>query len=145
MIKIKTYPIEDAELKNRLERIGDLINFEGPLLSLFKDNKTDKIYLFDWIDDDELFNRWLIYNVDLDVMSRFIKKEISYNQMFDSVTVFYVTDIERGKIPPFDINKLEKIPPEYFPSDFTFFDEEDAKNLPKIKSVLEDLIGKEEQ
>lgn len=145
MIAIKTSPINDQNLKNSLERIGDLINMDEPMLSLFKDNRSNDLYLFDWADADNKTNRWLVYKVNKNILDDFISKKVSFKYVFDSARNYFVTDIQGGQNPPFSIKQIEKLPTEYYPNTDLFFDESDAKNLPKIKSVLQDLIKKGNQ
>lgn len=145
MIKINTYPIDDPNLKNSLERIGDLINMDGPLLSLFRDKRNNTLYFFDWTDNDELYNRWLVYKIDANTLSLYINKKIGYKEMFNTVRRYYVTDIKDGQYPPFDIVNIDTLPNEYLPNTNSFFEESDSKNLPKIKSILDDLTEKGKQ
>ena len=83
MEQIDKYDFEEILLKDSLIRIGDLINMDGPMLVLYKNNRTNDMYLFDWVDNDEVSNRWLIYKVDKDDLSDFIKTKISYKSLFD--------------------------------------------------------------
>lgn len=139
MIPIKTYKIKDQNLKNHLERIGDLINMEGPMLSLFIDNRNHDLYLFDWADSDNKTNRWLIYKISSKALSGFILKNISFKEMFLSQKDYFVTEIKEEENPPFEIYGIENLPKEYYPTDNLFFDESDARGFSKIKSLLDNL------
>jgi len=50
--------------QDQLIRIGDIVNFEGPLMTLYQDQKYFDLYIFDWVDRDDTTNRWLAYQVD---------------------------------------------------------------------------------
>src|SRR5690348_4423157 len=93
---IPRYEYPEVELKDRLERVGDLVNFEGPLLSLFK--YKDNLYLFDWVDSGQKYNRWFIYQVSAYLLEQFLFRQISYKKLFESTNkknqnIFYC-DIE---------------------------------------------------
>ncbi len=45
-------------------KVGDLVNYHGPLLSLFSNDKGE-LYLFDWSDSDDNYNRWLVFRITL--------------------------------------------------------------------------------
>ena len=56
--------------KADLTKIGDLLYFEGSLTTLFKNQKNGHLYLFDWADSDNTYNRWLVYEVQpMDILS----------------------------------------------------------------------------
>ena len=65
--------IKMLKFQNSLLRIVDVVNFEGPLLTLFQDTTTNNFYLFDWVDRDTLFNRWIVYRCNPDTLNQFIK------------------------------------------------------------------------
>ena len=76
--------IEMLEFQSSLLRIVDVVNFEGPLLTLFQDITTNNLYLFDWVDRDTLFNRWIVYHCKPDTLNQFIKSKISHYDLFMS-------------------------------------------------------------
>lgn len=112
---------------------------EGPMLSLFTDNRNHDLYLFDWADSDDKTNRWLIYKISSKALSGFILKNISFKEMFLSQKDYYVTEIKEEENPPFEIYGIENLPKEYYPTDNLFFDKSDARGFSKIKSLLDNL------
>src|SRR5882724_3200459 len=126
METIETYEITDKLLSKNLERIGDLINIDGPMLSLFMDTRNQDLYLFDWVDSDSNYNRWLLYKVDLKSVQNFIDKDISYKKLFlNSIGDFYYTDIRNSKLLTLAIKGIKNLPEIYYPTSDTFFDESD--------------------
>ena len=60
------------ELQNLLIRVVDLVNIDGPLLTLYL--HADKhLYLLDWVDRDISANRWLIYRTNPLLLNQFVK------------------------------------------------------------------------
>jgi hypothetical protein len=127
------------ELKNYLLRIGDLINVEGPLLSIFEDSRNGNLYLFDWVESGNNINRWLIYKASPTLINDFLLGDISVKQLFDSVDVnqFYFADIDnRLPIGDYNIKKLTEIPISYIPDREVYFDIETCKNFDKILAIV---------
>jgi len=59
-----------------LDKVADLIYFDGPLLSLFRNDKGDQ-YFFYWCDNSENANRWLVYRVTDHEVTAYLSKRIS--------------------------------------------------------------------
>ncbi len=137
MDQINKYHFEEILLKNSLIRIGDLINMDGPMLVLFKNILNDDLYLFDWVDNDEVSNRWLIYKVDKSDLLSFIKTKKSYKNLFDrNNSTIYFTDIDSNNFNQYKIYELRGIPETYKPDRDVLFDLNDSKNLDKILKEL---------
>ncbi|GEM_PF-492692 len=79
METIKGSSFREFPLKE-LTKVADLEYFEGPLLSLFKNNKGDQ-YLYYWCDCDELVNRWLVFRVSDEKINAFLSKRISLRDL----------------------------------------------------------------
>lgn len=146
MEAIQTYENKEAGLKNSLKRVGDLINSEGPLLSLFLEVRNDELYIFDWIDSEDLINRWLIYKVEPKYLNDFLHREISYKELFNKIinnTNFYITDISATKINEFDIYKIKSLPLDYIPSELVYFQKDAATNYNLIINIINRVLFKD--
>ncbi len=122
-----------------LIRIGDLVNFEGPLLSLFKDARNGHLYLFDWVDRDAKFNRWLVYRVTPQALQYFIGNNISHFELLNSNPDknFYITDIEnKYRISDYDLLLLNDLPSAYLPNKDSFFTRADCTSFEKIQAII---------
>lgn len=145
---IEKYGDQVVDLKDHLKRLGDIINIDGPVLSLFQDERNKDLYLFDWVDSDETTNRWLIYKIPPETLNEFLLNRISYKEMFDSVkeNKFYYADITNSDSIEYSINDLEYFPQNYIPAKEAFFDKNDSKNLNKILDTINSILinkGKE--
>jgi hypothetical protein len=128
----------NLELSNSLIRVGDLANFEGPLLTLFEDTRNGHLYLFDWVDRDSVSNRWLVYRVSPSALLEFLDKKISHLNLFKSNpdNQFYFTDIEnKNRIIDCLLFKLISVPSKYAPPHDNIFDEVDCPHLGKIRAI----------
>ena len=75
--------LEDFPLAG-LQKVGDLIYFEGPLLSLFQD-QNGRYYIFYWCDTDSEVNRWLVFPVSrADLQAYLDKKKPLRNLLLNS-------------------------------------------------------------
>jgi hypothetical protein len=123
--------------------IGNLdIYINDPLQSIFSNSEKD-IIIFEWIDCDDLFERWLVYKSNIDDLKKFLNKEISYFNFIFSNEDFYIIDIpsENNLIDLIIDNailvKKENIPNLYKPHKETFFSEKENINLEKIKNFFQ--------
>lgn len=128
-------------------RIGDLSYFEGPLLSLFEELNSGHLYLFDWVDRDNKFNRWLIYRVSPKFLLQFININISHFELFEERLdkEVYFTDIDsKNKLfSNYNSFAIESLPSNYYPNGDNFFELSDCNHFEKIKSVLRNSLSKQ--
>ncbi|WP_027002514.1 DUF6575 domain-containing protein [Hugenholtzia roseola] len=123
-----------------LRRVGNLLYFEGPLLSLFKEKGGVHFYLFDWVDSSQDANRWLIYRVSIQSISDFLDKKISHLELFKNRNLdkIYVVDISRGNESFYDYQayELQQLPANYLPNADNFFEPSDSPDLEAIKVAI---------
>lgn len=128
-------------------RIGDLSHFEGPLLSLFEELNSGHLYLFDWVDRDKKYNRWLIYRASPHHLLQFIHNKISHLELFEKRPEknIYFTDIDTGNksFYNYDSYKVESLPNAYFPNGDNYFELSDCNSFEKIKSVIINSLSKQ--
>ncbi len=128
----------DIKLQNSLIRLADVVNFEGPLLTLFENSHNKHLYLLDWVDRDSQFNRWLIYRCTPISLNKFIKKTISHlDLLLSNESCCYTVDIDKNLIWH-DLQKIEKrnLPDSYFPEPDVFFEAIECPNLPKLTAII---------
>ena len=138
MESLNSKNIERLKFQNSLLRIVDVVNFEGPLLTLFQDTTTNNLYLFDWVDRDVLFNRWIVYRCNLDTLNQFIKSKISHYDLFISdESVCYSIDIDKNIVwnNSQEIIKQD-LPESYLPKRDVFFEHVDCPNFLKLTEFI---------
>lgn len=120
-----------------LEKVGDLLYHEGPLLSLFRDKvQLSEFYLFKWADCDENCNRWLVFKSSSESLRGFLYKEYSLLQLVDKNPFVFLIDIDE------DLNHVRQyiantssLPPVYLPSANSFFNEDSYSEIAKSMKV----------
>lgn len=141
------FDIEKKLDTSNFNRIGDLSYFEGPLLSLFKDIISGHFYIFDWVDRDSRFNRWLIYRVAPKYVLQFLNREISHLELFQTRPnqAIYFTDIEGFDSGFFHYSafQIETLPDSYLPNEDNIFDPADCDAEAKIKLVVKDSLSRQ--
>lgn len=82
-------------LLKKLKKVADLIYFDGPLLSHFK-NKDGDSYLYYWCDANENYNRWLVFRISDEDLNRYLIGKSSLREIItDPVDGFiYSADID---------------------------------------------------
>lgn len=145
--------INIQELGLNLEKIGDFLYHEGPLLSLFKDrHNTDNYYFYKWADCDELCNRWLVFPVSTEMLRAFLYKEISLRSLLVKNSYLFLVDLNNDLQPEqYLIAASNDIPNSYLPSENSFYKEEKYTELANsfketvtrgsIHDVLNYLLG----
>lgn len=106
-----------------MDRLSDLIYYEGPLLSHFV-NKSDDHYLFYWVENDDKYNRWLVAReTEFDIREYVEKRKTLYDVLTNPCDRFVLfVDIDE------DVNYtntqmvfIEDIPPHYLPRRKSFY------------------------
>ncbi len=125
---LKGEKISDFKLQHKLIRIIDIINFEGPLLSLYENPANGYLFLYDWIDRDKELNRWLIYHCKPINIWEFINQKISHFDLFNSLTgVCYIIDINNSlRIENAVRMNRDALPDIYFPEKEVYFESSDC-------------------
>ena len=118
---------EIKKIEANLEKIGDFIYYEGPLLSLYQDKINDgNYYFYKWADCDDECNRWLIFLVTEENLKRFLFEELSLRQLITKNQFMYLVDLDND----FEQKKclvveMKDLPSNYLPSEDSFYGEED--------------------
>lgn len=111
-IKIDGPPFPNAR------RVADLVYYDGPLLSLFRDNRGSS-YLYHWCDSDETCNRWLCFGVSEQILDNLMRQQKTVRQACDSRAnrYFWIEDINTSlENKATYILGREAVPPEYMPN-----------------------------
>lgn len=108
---------------NGLQKVFDILEYDGPILSHFKDSKQQN-YFFYWVDFDENCNRWLVWKTTTKQIYEYLKGTLSLQEILLSEIKDYVfsVDIDRqlnhNSVYSIDI---DSIPNEYIPEEASFF------------------------
>jgi hypothetical protein len=133
--------------KEDFRRIGDLVNFEGPELSVFERKDSQEIFIFDWVDHDDSHNRWLLFEVEAKDVLEFIFRKITHLQLFERANPDRVLCLEINNEKGFSnlpIFHVEEIPSEYFPNP-VFFDKKYCPDFDQLYTYLRDRVSNEKQ
>jgi len=142
---IKGKSLEKLPFQDDLIRVGDLVYFEGPLLTLFEDSKSDDLYLYDWADRNGEYNRWLIYLATPELLWKFIQQNISYqNFLYTAINKgFYIVDVNRNlEHHHTKFVEYKDLPAAYQPNEKSYFDEADTAHFNKIKNFINKYLQK---
>ena len=129
----------DLNFQNFLIRIMDVVNFDGPLLTLFEHKETKHIYLLDWIDSDRDYNRWLLFKSNPIVLDKFIKGAISHYDLFMAEEINgYIIDIDTHlNWQNCQVMQKKNLPFNYMPKKDVFFDAYDCPNFARLKTFID--------
>jgi hypothetical protein len=110
------------KLPSKLNKIADLLYYDGPLVSVFEDDEAT-YHLCCWCDADEKYNRWLLFENTGEEIGSYVKGKLSLHEIMMRADSFFLcdmnTDIEYENIY---FVKQEQLPESYIPSHDSFFD-----------------------
>lgn len=139
MEKIKGITIKKLAIK--LEKMGDLINYEGPILSHFiSENNED--FLFFWVESDERCNRWLVYKTNTASLIQFFNQQTNHQHLIRATVdgFVYLIDIDNDLVyKNITIVSVEQIPENYLPSAASYYDPENYEAYAAQLKIYLDL------
>lgn len=116
---------------NKLKHKTDLIEQDGPLLSLYYNEKGD-YYLLYWLDCDDNANRWMILRIDIKMLYEYLNNDKSLLQVIEnpSDNFVWITDIDNdGKQIYTQALPSTAIPVDYLPDKDSMFEFDNKKEL----------------
>lgn len=132
-----------------LTKVADLLEYDGPILSHFKDDHNYN-YLYYWIDYDEDYNRWLVWKTSINQIKLYLFKDISLRNLIENSDndFFFTVDIDEN----LNSNKVtayyfDQLPIRYLPSvnsyyliepDELYLKALDSEEVKKVSSKEED-------
>lgn len=121
MIELNRYIIS-FNFHNNLTKVEDLIYYDGPILSHFTDSNGDD-YLFYWVDYNDRYNRWIIWNVKKsDIISYLEKSKSLYELINHNSTFFFVLDADYNQNDYISyLIPRGELPKEYIPQESSYY------------------------
>jgi hypothetical protein len=107
-----------------LQKMGDLYSHEGPFLSHFRDERGFD-YLMNWVDVNEVTNRWLLVKVSNEYLHKYFLRKLSLRQLIQAndFGVVHFLDIDsKAEHQNVWVVSTEAIPIEYRPTENSYFD-----------------------
>ncbi len=129
-----------SKLDFQLFKKGDIIEFEGPLLSHFSDEMGED-YFMKWVDKDSECNRWLLFNISkIDLNDYFQNSKTLRNLIKSSNEIVYLIDIDDNiNYKKIQVLSKDSIPENYLPTDKSIFNEKISTQYAKVlkKEIVE--------
>ncbi|SFE98218.1 hypothetical protein SAMN05518672_113144 [Chitinophaga sp. CF118] len=106
-----------------LRKVSDFLEHEGPILSHFVD-KSNRNYLYYWVDFDGDYNRWLIWKVSFKKLIEYLKGHVSLKELMcePNKDFIFSADLDRklefNNVIAIDI---EDLPLAYIPEEDSFY------------------------
>ena len=92
---------------SELSKVSDLLEFDGPLLSHFINDKNEN-FLFMWCDADHLYNRWIIFKVEKYEIDKYLDDELILLDIMKDRNLYCVdidNDIKYHNIKEIDLTE----------------------------------------
>ncbi len=121
-------PLEGLQIQDFgfiLQRKGDLLYHDGPLLSHFINEENDKDhYLYKWTDMDDKYNRWMVFKITEADLLTFLQSNIKLLELIYRNPFVFFVDLDNDlNINSLTLCRADKIPADYLPSQNSFYNE----------------------
>ncbi len=123
-------------------KLFDIEYYEGPMLSLFRDDKVDNFYLYKWLDVDKTGHKWLIFKTNLDNLYDYLHQNIDEKTLVENAsdgryTIAVIqSDLTFGGIEQFTNVSL---PTQFSPSIGCFFTSSDCPDYEKVVAFFDNI------
>lgn len=108
-INLEKFPLSD------LRKVYDLMEYDGPLLSHMTDDKGHE-FLYYWVDNDSISNKWIVWEVDMKVLFSYLKAQVDLAEVFAGAALYYSVEISSTlAYNNVKILKYEEVPSDYIP------------------------------
>jgi hypothetical protein len=116
---------ELAGLDFNMTWLGDLLTHEGPLISLYKnDREKAAYYLVKWVDHDEQFNRWVVVPCDRADIVRFFEGQTSLRELLLKQPETHLIDLDASlQIAQVFRVQTPRLPEDFLPMEESFYSE----------------------
>lgn len=121
---------------------ADLINFDGPLLSLFKSDDGEDV-LYSWLDCSASRNRWCMVPVSRQNLRSYLESAVSLRHLFEVADSLIVFDVgNSAKRSGYTRTVFNRLPEEYKPDQGSFLFPEIATSAARklVEDVTEDYF-----
>jgi hypothetical protein len=105
--------------------VGDLIEFEGPVLVHYMNHAHHALYY--WVEGNDKYNRWLCFEVTINELYRYLHNAVSLFELIEKKKqeTFYTVDIDRNlKYSNYQMVLGYLIPKEYKPAPDSYYNDE---------------------
>ncbi len=123
-------------------KILDIEYYEGPMLSLFKDEEADNFYLYKWLDVEKNGHKWLIFKTNHDNLYDYIHQNIDEKMLIQkAVNGQYATAIIEPNLTYTHIKRFTtaSLPNSFLPAKNCFFNQSDCPDYGALIKFLEDM------
>ena len=118
----------------KFNKIGDIIWYDGPLMSLFE--FEDKHYIFSWFDNTDIVNKWAAYQVPLSFLDKYLDNKISERTLIDNrIGDMSIVEID-SEINLIHEELITEIPDDIISDAFVGELLEDSPLIPYVKNIV---------
>jgi hypothetical protein len=105
--------------------LGDLLEFEGPLISLVEDlSQEGRHYLYKWVDVNDHQHRWAVIPLAAGVLDRFLFGQVTLREIVFAPAETYLVDMDATlQVRQVLRLKPESLPEDYLPEEDSYFKE----------------------
>ena len=110
-------------------KLFDIEYYDGPMLSLFRDDKVVNFYVYKWLDIDKNGHKWLIFKTSLDDLYDYFHQNIDEKMLIEkALDGHYTTAVIQPNLTLVGIKYFTSasLPPNFLPANGCFFTPSDC-------------------
>ena len=123
-------------------KILDIEYYDGPMLSLFKDEDEGSFYIYKWLDIEKNGHKWLIFKTNHDNLYDYIYQNIDEKTLIKkAVNGQYATVVIDPNLIYKNIKRFTtaSLPNSFLPNNGCFFTQSDCPNYETLIVFLENM------
>jgi hypothetical protein len=123
-------------------KLFDIEYYDGPMLSLFRDDKVDNFYLYKWLDVDKNGHKWLIFKTNLDNLYDYVHQNIDEKTLIKkALEGQYTTAAIQPNLGFEDIKHFTSasLPPQFLPANGCFFTQSDCPDYEAVVAFFDTI------
>jgi hypothetical protein len=123
-------------------KLFDIEYYDGPMLSLFRDDKVGSFYLYKWLDVAAKGHKWLIFKTNLDNLFDYIHQNIDEKTLIKKAldgqysTVVIQPNLVYAPIKRFTSASL---PTTFLPANDCFFNQSDCPDYKTVVAFFDNI------
>jgi hypothetical protein len=123
-------------------KLFDIEYYDGPMLSLFRDDKVASFYLYKWLDVDKNGHKWLIFKTNLDNLYDYLHQNIDEKTLIKkALDGQYTTAVIQPNLVVGDIKYFTaaSLPSHFLPANACFFTKSDCPDYEAVVAFFDTI------
>lgn len=126
--------------------VGDLVNFDGPLLSVFSNPESNPI-IYNWAETSDESVRWIIFQTSREILHNYLEGKIDHFALLSCPVngLYLIRDSQISGNDNFVLVPQENLPMAYFPEREIYHEDDLSENIDSIRDFIGENLEDDQQ